>query len=148
MQRKHELFHILWTKAVGTEGYNKQEWLELERFLYGGSAKEPAPLEVDSRWSKVGLPLDVESPPRVESSEPVSLAHELCKDYTLDTLPRNGITNPMFWRIYDDQIMPCIGWDDRELHLVRSDGTHIWVPKRDTMDLDWRLIVRNRLSGA
>ena len=27
----HELLHRLWTKAVGTEGYDKEEWRELER---------------------------------------------------------------------------------------------------------------------
>lgn len=27
------LFHRLWSKAVGTLGYNKQEWLELEQLL-------------------------------------------------------------------------------------------------------------------
>lgn len=32
----HELLHKLWTKAVGTADYNKQEWKELEaRFLRG-----------------------------------------------------------------------------------------------------------------
>lgn len=27
------LFHRLWTKAVGTDGYDKSEWLRLERIL-------------------------------------------------------------------------------------------------------------------
>lgn len=32
----HNLLHTLWTKAVSTPGYNKQEWKELEaRFLHG-----------------------------------------------------------------------------------------------------------------
>jgi len=26
----HQIFHTLWTKAVGTTGYNKREWLQLE----------------------------------------------------------------------------------------------------------------------
>lgn len=38
------LFHVLWTKAVGTEGYDKTEWLELERKLWhpeSGGAVSP-----------------------------------------------------------------------------------------------------------
>lgn len=30
-QSLHGLFHKLWTKAVGTEDYNKPEWMELEK---------------------------------------------------------------------------------------------------------------------
>lgn len=30
----HRLLHILWTKAVGTPNYNKQEWMELELRLH------------------------------------------------------------------------------------------------------------------
>lgn len=30
----HQLFHILWTKAVGTETYNKNEWKQLGAYLY------------------------------------------------------------------------------------------------------------------
>jgi hypothetical protein len=30
----HHLFHILWTKAVGTETYNKNEWKQLSAYLY------------------------------------------------------------------------------------------------------------------
>ncbi len=29
----HQLFHKLWTKAVGTDGYNKSEWKQLERMI-------------------------------------------------------------------------------------------------------------------
>ena len=29
-----ELFHHLWTKAVGTEGYDKREWRELDDRLH------------------------------------------------------------------------------------------------------------------
>ncbi len=29
----HNLFHKLWTKAVGQEGYVKAEWKELERHI-------------------------------------------------------------------------------------------------------------------
>jgi len=28
-----DLFHMLWTKAVGTEDYDKQEWKEFQREL-------------------------------------------------------------------------------------------------------------------
>ena len=31
------LLHKLWTKAVGTESYNKQEWLLLERMIWEDS---------------------------------------------------------------------------------------------------------------
>lgn len=31
--KKNELFHKLWTKAVGKEDYDKSEWKELDRFL-------------------------------------------------------------------------------------------------------------------
>jgi hypothetical protein len=34
-ERSFKLFHQLWGKAVGTEGYNKQEWKQLERVLRG-----------------------------------------------------------------------------------------------------------------
>ena len=29
----HEAFHKLWTKAVGTDGYDKKEWIDLERHI-------------------------------------------------------------------------------------------------------------------
>ena len=29
----HKIFHTLWTKAVGTDTYDKKEWIELERSL-------------------------------------------------------------------------------------------------------------------
>lgn len=32
----HHLLHHLWTKAVGTAGYDKAEWIELERRLVEG----------------------------------------------------------------------------------------------------------------
>lgn len=31
--RCHELFHILWTKAVGLQNYDKNEWKELQDIL-------------------------------------------------------------------------------------------------------------------
>jgi hypothetical protein len=33
MHQVDGLLHKLWTKAVGTEGYVKAEWLELERAI-------------------------------------------------------------------------------------------------------------------
>ncbi len=30
----HGILHKLWTKAVGTDGYNKREWAELEALIY------------------------------------------------------------------------------------------------------------------
>jgi hypothetical protein len=33
MNKTEELFHELWTKAVGTEGYDKSRWKELQSFL-------------------------------------------------------------------------------------------------------------------
>ena len=30
----HKLFHTLWSKAVGTEGYDKQEWKRLEAAVF------------------------------------------------------------------------------------------------------------------
>lgn len=36
----NSLFHRLWTKAVGTSDYDKQEWLEFERQLYGDNSDE------------------------------------------------------------------------------------------------------------
>jgi hypothetical protein len=30
----HHLFHTLWTKAVGTERYNKNEWKQMGSYLY------------------------------------------------------------------------------------------------------------------
>lgn len=29
-----ELFHKLWTKAVGTENYDKSQWIQLENLLH------------------------------------------------------------------------------------------------------------------
>lgn len=31
-----EIFHKLWTKAVGTEGYRKKEWQNLEKIVRAG----------------------------------------------------------------------------------------------------------------
>jgi hypothetical protein len=60
------LFHHLWTKAVGTDGYIKQEWCDLEALLVrakiaidggqpaeGGAAQEPPELKAfakDRHW--------------------------------------------------------------------------------------------------
>ena len=30
----HRLFHTLWTKAVGTKGYVKAEWGEMDRIIF------------------------------------------------------------------------------------------------------------------
>ena len=30
----HHLFHTLWTKAVGTDTYNKNEWKQMDAYLY------------------------------------------------------------------------------------------------------------------
>lgn len=34
MKDADAMFHKLWTKAVGTQDYNKKEWMELERLIY------------------------------------------------------------------------------------------------------------------
>jgi len=39
------LLHKLWTKAVGTEDYNKQEWLLLERMIWEDLPNKP--VEID-----------------------------------------------------------------------------------------------------
>lgn len=31
--RAHKAMHVLWTKAVGTSDYNKQEWKELDNAM-------------------------------------------------------------------------------------------------------------------
>lgn len=33
-QEIHQLFHTLWTKAVGTADYDKSEWKSLSAFVY------------------------------------------------------------------------------------------------------------------
>jgi hypothetical protein len=33
-KRLHGIFHTLWTKAVGTPGYSKREWQELEAIIF------------------------------------------------------------------------------------------------------------------
>ncbi len=33
-QEIHQLFHILWTKAVGTVDYDKGEWKQFADFVY------------------------------------------------------------------------------------------------------------------
>ncbi len=33
MERLWELFHNLWTRDVGRDGYNKSNWLELEKLI-------------------------------------------------------------------------------------------------------------------
>lgn len=45
---KHRLLHILWTKAVGTDRYDKTQWIELERALLYEST-QPQVLLSDSR---------------------------------------------------------------------------------------------------
>lgn len=47
----HHLFHTLWTKAVGTENYNKNEWKQLGNYLYSlmavpGSSQKIAETEL------------------------------------------------------------------------------------------------------
>lgn len=52
-KRKHELFHTLWTKAVGKEDYDKKEWMEFEgliknpndRIIYGEKERKGNTLE-------------------------------------------------------------------------------------------------------
>jgi hypothetical protein len=48
-EKAHRLVHKLWTKAVGTEDYNKSEWLELEALVYGLFPKEERTLQVGVR---------------------------------------------------------------------------------------------------
>jgi hypothetical protein len=33
-QAIHTLLHTLWTKAVGTDGYDKEEWKRMSTFVY------------------------------------------------------------------------------------------------------------------
>lgn len=33
-QAIHTLLHTLWTKAVGTDGYDKEEWKRMSAFVY------------------------------------------------------------------------------------------------------------------
>jgi hypothetical protein len=33
-QAIHQLLHTLWTKAVGTDKYDKEEWKRLSAFIY------------------------------------------------------------------------------------------------------------------
>lgn len=33
-EKTDNLFHRLWTKAVGTKDYDKKEWMELERRIW------------------------------------------------------------------------------------------------------------------
>lgn len=45
------MLHKLWTKAVGTEGYDKKLWMELERLIHKeilkpDSATDSAPKEI------------------------------------------------------------------------------------------------------
>jgi hypothetical protein len=35
----HKLLHRLWSKAVGTPDYAKNEWIELETILFQAAAK-------------------------------------------------------------------------------------------------------------
>ena len=46
MTPKNQLLHRLWTKAVGTEGYNKKQWQALEFVVSNG--RLPAYGEVPS----------------------------------------------------------------------------------------------------
>lgn len=45
----HRLLHVLWTKAVGTPGYKKDEWRELESRLLRLDRLEKA--ETDAKHS-------------------------------------------------------------------------------------------------
>jgi hypothetical protein len=42
----HHLFHTLWTKAVGTENYNKNEWKQMGAYLYAFLADPKAPQQI------------------------------------------------------------------------------------------------------
>lgn len=39
----HKLLHRLWSKAVGTPGYVKTDWIELETILFQAAAKTVEP---------------------------------------------------------------------------------------------------------
>lgn len=73
----HELLHRLWTKAVGTEGYNKGEWERLEAML---------PLAKPKDW-RIGL-----------SCKPVHRTHQMYYEtcHVVDVFPSGtaGIVDP------------------------------------------------------
>ena len=50
----HQLLHRLWTRAVGTPGYDKADWKRLELLL-------------DELWRKTGEPFDLTDPPERRS---------------------------------------------------------------------------------
>jgi hypothetical protein len=49
MQKRHNLLHRLWTKAVGTRNYDKSEWTELERILVNAPIEPQAGAQVPSQ---------------------------------------------------------------------------------------------------
>ena len=59
----HHLFHTLWTKAVGTDNYNKSEWKQLGDYLYA-LLDEP---EASQKIAKA--PVEVPPPTRFERED-------------------------------------------------------------------------------
>jgi hypothetical protein len=61
----HGLFHTLWSKAVGTENYNKSEWKQLGNYLY-------ALMEAPGASQKIaGTEKEVKPPTRFQRDEVV-----------------------------------------------------------------------------
>ncbi len=46
------ILHRLWTKAVGTEGYDKAEWVELERIVHQKAYATPPEIESGGECSQ------------------------------------------------------------------------------------------------
>lgn len=46
------LFHILWTKAVGTKDYDKQQWLKFEGLLTRQLQRQSERRKLDRRVSR------------------------------------------------------------------------------------------------
>jgi hypothetical protein len=61
----HSLFHTLWSKAVGTENYNKSEWKQLGNYLY-------SLMEIPGASQKIaGAEREVKPPTRFQRDEVV-----------------------------------------------------------------------------
>lgn len=65
------LFHKLWTKAVGTKDYNKTEWIELERGIWG-------------LWKEID-----NTPVRIRAGEFIVIRNYHMEDWTA----KNGVSN-------------------------------------------------------
>lgn len=62
--RTDQMFHRLWTRAVGQPGYDKAEWQALRWLMQGGGkqGEPPASVAVGQAIARLNTPIGLEAP--------------------------------------------------------------------------------------